>query len=264
MKSINWIKTYAVTGLLAFGLFGCSTDADEQEIAQDAKLTQTEFQTILETDQWTGAADSAIAELYQNGNTNSGKFLSNDCYEATYTETGFTATFGNCVLNGTENVNGTLVVTYGLDQETASFTASFDGFFVGDIELNGTRTYSMQVGNSANSFALQVSSDMTVILADGEEISESGTKTVEFTFGETLEDSGFNITGSWTLNIGGNTYSVTVESPLSGNFGCAYLVSGMMELSKNGLMIDADLGDGTCDNIVVITYPNGAKEELTL
>ena len=264
MKSTNWIKAYAVTGIMALSLIGCSKDADEQVIEQDAKLTQVEFQTILETDQWTGAADAAIAELYQNSNSNSGKSLSNECYEAAYTETGFTATFGNCVLNGTENVNGTLVVTYGLDQETASFTASFDGFFVGDIELNGTRTYAMQVGNMENSFALQVVSDMTVILEDGEEVSESGTKTVEFTFGETLEGSGFNITGNWTLNAGGNTYTVTVESPLTGNFACAYLVSGLMELSKNGLVIEADLGDGTCDNTVEITYPNGAKEELTL
>ena len=152
MKKTHWIRPFALVGLLAAFSLSCSSDADEQEVAEDAKLTQTEFQTILETDQWTGAADSALAELYQNGNSPSGKSLSNECYEAAYTENGFTATFGNCVLNGTENVNGTLVVTYGLDAETAAFTASFEGFFVGDIELNGTRTYVLQTGNSEQSF----------------------------------------------------------------------------------------------------------------
>ena len=64
--------------------------------------------------------------------------------------------------------------------------------------------------------------------------------------------------------MGDNAYSVDVTSLLTGNFSCAYLVSGTMDLGKNGLKIGVDFGDGTCNNKVIVTYPNGAKEELEL
>ena len=266
MKKIEILRLLFLTalGTLILGLQACSKDADEQEIPQNAKLTQAEFQAVMAADEWTGAVDATLAEIYQAGNGLSAKTAFDGCYEATYTDTGFTATFNNCVLNTTENVNGTLVVVYNLEAETASFTATFDAFFVGNIELNGTRTFTLSAGSTENSFAFTVSSEMSVALEDGTLITESGNKTVELTLGASLAESIFEISGSWSLTIGDDAYAVDVTSPLTGNFSCAYLVSGTMDLSKNGLEIAVDLGDGNCDNKVIITYPNGAKEELEL
>ena len=256
--------TAGAVAALALTFFqSCSSDSDEQEIPQEEQLSQEEFQAILETEEWTGVADTALAELFQNGNSNSGKTAANECYQAEYTETGFTATFGNCVLNGTENVNGTLVVTYGTDSETPSFTAVYDGFFIGDIEVNGTRSFTISA-SEGNSIAMTVTSDMTLDFADGSSTSESGTRSVVITFGETLADSTFSIDGDWTLMHDGNTYTVSITSPLTGNFECGYLVSGAMILGKNGLSITADLGDGQCDNLAILTYPNGVQEEYEL
>ena len=166
------------------------------------------------------------------------------------------------MLNGTENVNGTVVVVYGISEETAQYTATYDGFFVGEIELNGTRSYTLSQGANENSFALTVESDMSVTLADGSMLTESGTRTIEFAFGESFSDSTVSLNGDWTLIKDGNTYSVAIESPLTGNFSCEYLVSGLMEISKNGLVVMVDLWDGTCDNTAILTYPNGAQETL--
>jgi len=251
-------------GTLILGLQACSTDADEVEIPQDAKLTQAEFQAVMSADEWTGAVDATLAEIYQAGNGLSGKTAFDGCYEAAYTDTGFTVTFKNCVLNTTDNVNGTLVVVYNLDAETASFTATYDGFFVGDIELNGTRTFTLSTGSTGSSFAFTVAGEMSVALGDGTLITESGNKTMEITLGTSLAEISFTVDGSWSLTIGDDAYAVDVTSPLTGNFSCAYLVSGTMDLSKNGLEIGVDFGDGNCDNKVIITYPNGAKEELEL
>lgn len=262
MKKLNVIKVLCLSGAMALGLASCSKDADEQEIAEDAKVTEAELQAVFETEQWTGAADNALTELFQGANGASNKTASNECYQAEYTDTGFIAVFGNCVLNGTENVNGTLVVTYGADPENATFTATYDGFYVGNIEVNGTRTFSLGVGTGENSIAFQITSDMTVTMEDGSVISENGTKTLELSFGENLEDVSISLSGSWTLSMDGNTYGVSIESPLTGGFACEYLVSGIMELSKNGLAVSVDLGDGTCDNLAILTYPNGAQEEL--
>jgi hypothetical protein len=37
-----------------------------------------------------------------------------------------------------------------------------------------------------------------------------------------------------------------------------------MVVNKNGLEVTVDFGDGTCDALVTISYPNGATEEVTL
>lgn len=266
MKRIEIMRLLFLTalGTLIVGLQSCSNDLDEVDIPQDAKLTQAEFQAVMSTDEWTGAVDAALAEIYQAGNGMSGKTAFDGCYEAAYTDTGFTATFKNCVLNTTENVNGTLVVTYNLEAETASFTATYEGFFVGDIELNGTRTFTLSTGSTEPSIAFAVTSEMSAALSDGTLITESGSKTVEITLGATLPESSFSVDGTWNLTIGEDAYAVNVTSPLTGNFSCAHLVSGTMDLSKNGLEIGVDFGDGSCDNKVIITYPNGAKEEMEL
>jgi hypothetical protein len=37
-----------------------------------------------------------------------------------------------------------------------------------------------------------------------------------------------------------------------------------MTIDKNGLTIGVNFGDGTCDDIALVTYPNGVEEEITL
>ncbi|MEP2278220.1 hypothetical protein [Maribacter sp.] len=45
---------------------------------------------------------------------------------------------------------------------------------------------------------------------------------------------------------------------------CSYVSSGDMDVSKNGLSVNVDFGDTTCDNVALLTYPNGVEEEITL
>lgn len=263
MKNVFNLKV-ALAGILAlavFGLHSCSNDAEGVEIPEEAQLSQTEFQTIMETEQWTGAVDDVLTELFQNGNGTSGKFADDSCYQAAYTETGFTVVFGNCVLNQSENINGTLEVVY--SEGSNSFTATYKGFFVGLAEVNGTRAFTL-TESGENGFDFSVQSDMTVNLSDGRTIQESGTRTLSFQLGDTLADISFSISGSWELSVDETVYTVTVSSPVTGNLSCGYLVSGVMDISKNGLLVSVDFGDGSCDDVVTVIYPNGASEELTL
>ncbi|MDX1332465.1 MAG: hypothetical protein R3252_05485 [Robiginitalea sp.] len=264
-KNASNLRT-ALLGILALAVFGlqsCSNDAEQAAIPEEAQLSQTELQTIMETEEWTGAVDDVLTELFQNQTAASGKFADDSCYQASYSETGFTVVFGNCVLNQTENVNGTLEVVYNTDVSAASFTATYKGFFVGQAELNGSRTFTLTESGETG-FDFSVQSDMTVRLGDGRTIQESGTRTLSFQFGETLADIRFSITGSWELSVDDTVYLVTVSSPVTGNLGCGYLVSGVMDISKNGLQVSVDFGDGSCDNAVTVIYPNGATEELEL
>ncbi|WP_437395453.1 hypothetical protein [Flagellimonas lutimaris] len=239
----------------------CSEDA----IPGDGeKLTQAELQTILSTDDIAGIADTALAELFAGNSAKSSTAKEGDCYTAEYTETGFVATFNNCVLNGTDNVNGTVTVTYEVGEEASSFTATYQDFYVGTVKINGTRSYEITASGDQTSISFTVVSDMSVEMEDGTIISENGTKTFSIIFGDSLETTVFTVSGNWTVMANGNTYAVETLEDLQGNASCEHLTTGAMTVSKNGLAVTVDFGNGECDNIATIIYPNGATEEITL
>lgn len=257
MKQFNRIAKQG-TLLIAITLFVASCSKDE-EYNTDEELSQTELKTILETDDIAGAVDSALSEIYLGKDNSSNKV--EECYTAEYSETGFTATFENCNLNGTENINGTLSVVYATEDGQANFTATYTDFYVGTIKINGTRAYVLNNNESEESISFSVSSNMTVTMDDGSTIAESGTKTFTIDYSEGLS---YSISGTWTLETDGDTYKVAVGSALSGDLSCGYVTSGDMTVEKNGLIVSVDFGDGTCDDMATLTYPNGATEDISL
>ncbi len=258
-KTANYLFKYAFLLGIGISIISCSDDAEDNPDIE-GELTQTEVQTLLETEDITSSVDSALTELFANEGI-AGKAASNECYSAEYTDTGFTASFNNCVLNGTDNINGTLVVTYGVGENEDEFTATYTDFFIGDIKVNGTRTFIVTGSESETSISFTVNSTISIEFADGSTISETGTKTFAFVFEEGM-DTLWNLSGSWTIQQDGNTY--IVEGNISKQFNCAYWSSGSMSVSKNGLAVDVDFGDGTCDDKATLTYPNGAAEEIDL
>ncbi|MBT8321254.1 MAG: hypothetical protein KJO90_06245, partial [Eudoraea sp.] len=202
-------------------------------------------------------------ELYTTGNSPSGRNAP-ECYEASYTENGFTVVFNNCVLNGTDNANGTVTVVYSTEPGTASFTATYVDFYVGDVKLNGTRSFTIMGDPNQSAISFSVTSDMTAEFSDDSVIIENGSRVFTFAFGDSLETSSYGISGSWELQVNADEYAVNITSTLEGNLSCGYLTTGTMEVNKNGLQVTVDFGDGTCDNIATIIYPNGASEDVTL
>lgn len=262
MRIAKMNKNIALFGIVGLMLVGCNKD-DNESVEQE-ELTQAEIKTILETDDISGIADTVISELYMNDGKGETAGKTSDCYEASYSETGFTATFNNCVLNGTDNINGTLTVTYVVESETAAFEASFDDFYVGDIKISGTRSFVMNSSSEQGVISFSVTSDMSVVMADGSTIAEKGTKTVGVTLGDSLESSIYTIDGEWTLKVDGDTYAVIVGTTLEGNLSCGYLTTGQMSVDKNGLKVLVGFGDGSCDDMATLTYPNGVTQDISL
>ena len=224
-----------------------------------------EYKTILTTDDFAGAADTALAEIFVGNSDESvtvGK--ESECYSTEFTETGFVATFNNCVLNGTDNINGTVTATYEVGEEMTSFTATYQEFYVGKIKVNGTRTFEVTTTTEESAVLFTIISDMSVEMEDGSLISENGTKTFTLSFGDSLERTTISIAGSWNVEADGNVYAVETLEDLQGSVACEYMTSGIMVVSKNGLAVTVDFGNGECDNRGTIIYPNGATEEIAL
>ncbi len=252
------------TALLILGAillnYSCSKDNDESQ--EEVQLSQAELKTILKTDEVAASVDTILADIYLNDSSTAKE--GTDCYVAEYTETGYNVTFNNCVLNGSGNINGSLSVTYAAEGSSATFSATYIDFYVGSTKLNGTRSYSFDGNEMEGSYSFSVTSTMTAVLEDDSVISESGTKSFGFTFGNDLPSSTYTIGGNWTLQVNGNTYAVSVSETLEGNLGCGYLTSGLLEVSKNGLEVSVNFGDGSCDDSATVVYPNGATEEISL
>ena len=264
MKKLNLYKFRALVFFsgLSLLLASCSSDASN---AQEIEISEFEVQKVLALDDYSAVADNAIAEAFMGREGTGKRFLThkdNECYTTTYSDMGFTMVFNNCVLNDTDNVNGTLNVTYSTNDNSGSFTAAYTDFYVGSIKLNGTRTFTISATQNENEIAFTVESIMSITLADGEIITEEGIKTITLIFSQ--DSIAITFTGTWTLIENGDTYTITIIEDLSTVLGCEYISKGKFTLSKNGLEVTVDFGDGTCDNKAEIIYPNGKIEEITL
>lgn len=245
-------------------VFSCSND-DENTLISEQTVSSTEVKTILDTDTHSSVLDEVITDLFES--SASGKSSkTDDCYVTEYSSTGYSVTFDDCSVNGSDNITGSLTVTYEIGEESNTYTATFNNIATGGIVINGTRSFTLTSDSEDANVTFNIVSDMRIKLADDSVIEELGSKNFTFTFNATsLETSSLTIDGNWTVKSDGNTYIVNITTPLkSSYFNCTYIGEGVMSLNKNGLGVIVDFGDGTCDDIAELTYPNGTTEEISL
>ena len=208
-----------------------------------------------------------LNDIYQDGRAGKRASKSNDCYEVNYTDTGFTTVFTNCEVDDVEGIlNGTITATY-LVGEEAPFMATYNNFMIDGIEINGTRRFgfSYSRNETANTFSISTITDMTIKLENGLLIQESGSRTFSAIVDiKVTDNNGFSLEGDWTVKVDDNTYVINVSSALLTNFDCLYFTDGALDLNKNGLQVSINFGDGTCDDIVELIYPDETKEEISL
>jgi len=262
-KNMNKFNVVFLCVTLLFA-FSCSDDK-ENTLNEDQGISSSEVKTIVEIDSQSSAIDQIITQLYNNDQ--SGKSTNQeDCYVTEYSDTGYVVTFDNCSVDGGEEINGTLSVTYKIGEEESAFTAMYANVSIGDIIINGFRDFTIVTTSDEGSIFFDIVSDMSIELEDGSVIEESGTKNFNIDIAsENFQNSTLSLAGNWTVKADGNTYVVNITTPLITNFfSCEYISRGVMGLNKNGLGVAIDFGDGTCDDMATLTYPDGTQEEISL
>ncbi len=263
MKRVsNTIGQFLLLGSVALIVYSCSKD-DTDTVQQETELSQAEVKTVLEIDDVSSAADNIVRDLFnQDASGKNAKEVA--CYQAVYSDTGYSVSFDNCSVeeNG-EVLNGSLSVVYGKDGDSYAYAVDFDNLMVGKISLDGTRSFAFNL-EQENSIVFDVVSDMVITMADAEVISEKGSKTFAIVFGEQFADGMLTLEGDWSVKADGNTYAVSVPKLLEANIGCDYVGKGLMMLNKNGLEVSVDFGDGSCDAVAELAYPDGSKENISL
>lgn len=148
-------------------------------------------------------------------------------------------------------------------------TISFIDFVVDSIGIEGAKTIvrNFEIGVSK---AFTMTSDMTFTLTDGTVINRTAEKIRSWVAGLETEldpaDDVIEITGyCLSVDSEGNAYRKEITTELKKTGMCRWIVSGVVTMTQNEEPFAfLDYGDGTCDNVAVLTHVDGTTEEITL
>lgn len=265
MKNGILKKSFSVVAI-ALLCFSCSDDETTNN-PNLQKINKDEVKTVVETVDLVRVADNILTDIFTgDSEAKESAKKPDDCYEGTFSENSFTLTFDNCTLENEEAINGTISVDYVLEGEKVSYMATFIDFSVNGVVINGTRSFNFDgdIDINEGSYSFSVTSNLAIVFEDSTIVEINGTKSFGFTIGDSPETSLYTIDGGWSLKTNGDTYSVNINDTLEGNLACVNITTGSMELAKNGLVVNVDFGDGTCDDVATLTYPDDTSEEISL
>ena len=258
---MNHLKQSIGAIVLCISIFSCSDDLGGLN-NQDDQLTSTEVKSVLDASTLSNLTDGLLTDIF-SGNQSGKMGKKPECQETVTSNDTTTITFTNCIVDGSEPINGIVSATYNIGDETTLINVTYTDFSVGEIAISGTKTFTVDASGQEEGFMFTVESDLQITFADGKLFAENGTKILGFVFGST-ENQSITLDGEWTIRSDGNTYNAVIENQLTKTLPCQYTGEGLLLLSKNGLTVSVDYGDGTCDNVASLLYPDNTSEQITL
>lgn len=163
---------------------------------------------------------------------------------------------------------GKIVITYVRADGEFSKSVAFEGFSINDNIINGSISVSKVKENTSGNPERTYTIDLTINLATGETITKKGEKIKEMIEGHDTDDRGddvFLISGYWdSVNKNGVAKKATITTSLRREYACKYIVSGVIEITKGERTYTLNFGDGTCDNVAIVTDASGNSWEITL
>ncbi len=182
-----------------------------------------------------------------------------------------TIDFGEgCELRNGNVLSGIINLSYLKDMEAASksITLNLENFTFNGVAVEGSASVLRMRANDNGNPQGTATANYTATWPDGAVATFSGTRTREWIegFGSGFwGDNVFLITGNGTYTgRGGVVYTKEVITPLRREMACRFIVSGVLEISRNDNTASLDFGDGSCDAKGILTYPDGTSEEVFL
>jgi len=282
MKLQNKLQIFSA--ILGIGIFLTScqkTGADvvSQETQQD-QLTTTAIETETEVDNVTDDVAVMVDQTYNNEEfanksaVSPGDRYLPDCATITRivtdTTKDITIDFGDsCVLRNGNTVSGKILIHYAIDKValTKLVEVSFDNFFDNSKKIEGSFSILKERQNKNGNPQSTNTFNITVTWPDNSFATKEGTKTRELIEGGdtfTWGDDVFEITGHWNFTRKDGTIHVaTITTPLRRELSCRFIVSGVIALQKDDQAAVLDFGNGTCDDLALLTK-NGKTTEIHL
>lgn len=268
-----------ITNLFGFLLIFTVLLSCDSDDVQDMVEAEDEL-AILEIDDLTAEADNVIDDILITEGLLSKesveeKNLDMTCKTKTVVTSGnkksITIDFGE----GCESPNGNvlkgiilLTIEFDNDLKTKSIETTYDGFFVNDREITGSKSILKERSNSNGNFQSTITFNQTIYWPDGESLKKEGVKIREWISGKDtrkMRDNVFLITGSWEITKkDGTKLEAEVVEALRREMSCKFIVSGKLKVERPNLEGIIDYGDGTCDRMAMFTDTDGNETEIEL
>lgn len=273
--TIRNVKTRFTFLALVGALFLASCTSNDSENLP-AELTAEEAQSIVLSYDLTSVVEDIVEDDdYDNGTAARGTTTSSaaKCATRTVVENGnekvVTLDFGDgCTGKRGRVYAGKIIITYVKTDTDKSKTVAFDGFTVDGNAVAGSKSIKKVKANANGNPESTFAVDITITFTTGEVVTKKGTKVREKIEGAATRDRGddvYSISGSWeSVNKDGVMKKATITTNLRREYACRYIVSGVVEIVKDGDTFTLDFGDGTCDNKATLTDSAGNTKEITL
>ena len=177
--------------------------------------------------------------------------------------------FGDgCTGDNGKEYSGKIKIVYTRTRAGYSKEITFDSFTINGNVFTGGKSIKWVKENGNKNPESTITKDVTITLTGGEVLTRKGTRIREKTAGILTKRRGddvYAISGSWeSVNRNGVVRTALVKTNLTRKYVCKYVVSGVIEVSKDGVKATIDFGDGSCDNKAMVTDANGDTKEISL
>ncbi|WP_350285165.1 hypothetical protein [uncultured Croceitalea sp.] len=282
-KNLKQMNLRIIPFLVTMLIISCSKEKTEAiEITSgEAVITATELKVSDESEMISEEVTAIAEDVYaadEISTTSKIDFRSDylpNCVTITTVVTDTTKErtldFGEgCELPNGNILAGIIKLSYVKDMDLAqkTITLELENFTFNSVGVEGgadiVRVRSNENGNPQGT----ANAAFNATWPDGETASFTGTRTREWIEGYGSGfwgDNVFLITGKRTfVNKAGNTFVKEVTSPLRRELSCRFIVSGVLDISRNGNTASLDFGNGSCDAQGLLTLPDGSTEEVFL
>ena len=277
LKKVNFTGSLLMAILV---LASCDKD-DSQDISEEGTITVAELKVSDETDLIAEDVINIGEEVYATDEitaTSKSNYISDflpDCVTITTVVTSTskerTIDFGEgCELPNGNVLSGIIYLSYlkDMDLATKTLSMSLENFTFNGVAVEGSasvvRTRSNDSGNPQSDAEASFSGNWP----NGTAANFTANRTREWIEGYGSgywADNVFLISGKGTYTGKmGNVFMKETVVPLRRELACRFIVSGILEISRNDSTASLDFGDGTCDAKGILTYPNGDSEEIFL
>jgi len=175
----------------------------------------------------------------------------------------------SCVDKRGHTKSGIVVITLSdsLHIPGATYTVTYTDLTMGEKVMNLDASYTFEGYNEDGNAVMSWNAVSTTVIGDtvtiGRDVSHSKTWLSGYDTPE-IEDDIFQVEGGGTVTVN-DEYEFTREiiEPLMVDRSCRFIISGIIEITRNDESLQIDFGDGECDNIAVVTK-DGETEEIEL
>ncbi|MDN3724523.1 hypothetical protein QRD02_09020 [Aequorivita sp. SDUM287046] len=170
----------------------------------------------------------------------------------------------SCTLNNGNVVSGSILLEYGpLVAGTYTVNYSFQDFTFNENGVSGGGEILYEIANQNDNPQSTVNESITISFPN---TTVTGTRNgirisewVEGVGSGNWMDNVYHVTGNWQTEFtNGFDRSGEVTQELVRKLSCRYLVSGILEVTQDGVSAVIDFGNGECDNQAVFIF-NGEE-----